>query len=451
MADASASDLNDFLGVRPVPVWRRYLKWVFVAIGVVLLVLLLLRIFSPAAKTEYATETAQKGTLTVIVSATGKLAPTNQVNVGSELSGLVVKVLVDVNDRVVAGQTIALIDPARFQDSVNQSRAALAANVAAVAQARATLAQSIARLSRFEEVSRLSGGRVPAKTEMETAVADRDRAIANLHAADANVGSARAALSSNDTQLVRAIILSPVNGVVLARQIEPGATVAAAFNTPTLFVIAEDLSQMKLEVAIDEADVGQVKEGQRADFTVDAFPGRTFPATITRVDLGSNLTAQTTTTGSSQQVVSYSAKLSVSNPDQLLRPGMTATADITTSSRVGILLVPNPALRFKPDSAGGKGPGIASSLIPRPRPGAGARPRVATIKRGAEQSIYIQDADGNPKKVDITTGATDGLMTEVLSGDLRPGQMIITGVLTKEASAAKAAGKSGSSGGSRGQ
>ena len=208
---------------------------------------------------------------------TGKLAPINQIEVGSELSGLVTKVVVDVNDRVVAGQPLALVDPSRFQDTVNQSKAALDAAVATVGQNQATVSYSNAQLARLQEVSRLSGGRVPAKTEMEQAIADRDRAVANLRAAQANAVSARAALSSNTTQLTRTVIRSPVNGVVLARQIEPGQTVAASFNTPTLFVIAQDLSTMKLEVAIDEADVGEVKQGQNATFTVDAFPGKTFP------------------------------------------------------------------------------------------------------------------------------------------------------------------------------
>ena len=233
------------------------------------------------------------------MSATGKLAPTNQVQVGSELSGLVTEVLVDVNDRVAQGQPVAVLDTDRLDDTITQSEAALAANQAAVAQAQATLDEARAQLSRLQEVSRLSGGRVPAKTEMEQQQAAVARAVAGVRTANANVVSARAALSSNVTQRTKAIIRSPVAGVVLSRQIEPGQTVAASLNTPTLFVIAEDLSAMKLEVAIDEADVGSVKDGQDATFTVDAFPGRTFPARITRVDLGSNLSAQTTNSSSS--------------------------------------------------------------------------------------------------------------------------------------------------------
>ena len=442
MADAR-TDLDDFLGAKPVPAWRKWAKWAGVAVGVILLLLLLKSCLGGGTKPEYSTETIARGSLSVSVSATGKLAPTNQVQVGSELSGLVTKVAVDVNDRVAKGQALALIDPSRFQDTVNQSRAALNAAQATVAQNQATLAQSSAQLARLQEVSRLSGGRVPAKTELEQAIADRDRAIANLRAAQANVVSARATLSSNTTQLVKAVIRSPVNGVVLARQIEPGATVAASFNTPTLFVIAEDLSAMKLEVSIDEADVGSVKQGQSATFTVDAFPGKTFPATITRVDLGSNLSAQstTTTTTTTGQVVSYGATLSVNNADLQLRPGMTATADIVTSARSAILLVPNAALRFKPSGSGAQA-GVAGSLIPRPpRGGSGAKP--AVIKRGSPQTVYVADASGTPQPVQITAGDTNGTMTEVIGGNLKPGDKVITGQLAAGGSAKRSGAASG--------
>ncbi|OYY90453.1 MAG: efflux transporter periplasmic adaptor subunit [Sphingomonas sp. 28-66-16] len=445
MADASASDLNEFLGVRPVPAWRRYGKWVLVAIGVLLLVLVALRFLAPAAKPNYATETVTKGSLVVSVSATGKLAPTNQVDVGSEVSGLVSKVLVDVNDRVTKGQPIAVIDPQRFQDAVNQNRAQLRSSAASVAQAQATLAQASAQLARLQEVSRLSGGRVPAKTEMEQAIADRDRAVAGLRVAQANVGAATATLSSNQYNLVRAVIRSPVNGVVLARQVEPGQTVAASFNTPTLFVIAEDLTRMKLEVAIDEADVGEVRAGQQATFVVDAFPGETFPATITRVNLGSNLSAQSTTTATTttNQVVSYSALLAVSNPDIKLRPGMTATADITTTQKAGVLLIPNAALRFKPtEGAGSAQGGIASAFGP-PRFRRGGE-RTATIGRGSTQTVYVLQDDGSLKQLQVITGDTNGTMTEVTGGPLRAGMKVVTGQLAAGATPAAARSGAGS-------
>ena len=456
MATIDSNNLDDFLGVKPAPWWQRYIKWAAVGVGVILLILLALHFFGGSTKVNYATETVARGSLSVTVSATGKLAPTNQVDVGSELSGLVTKVVVDVNDRVVAGQPLALIDPSRFSDTVNQSKAALDAAVAAVAQNQASLDQAKATLARFQEVSKLSGGRVPAKTEMDTAIADRDRAVANLRAAQANVASAQATLSSNATQLTKTVIRSPVNGVVLARQIEPGQTVAASFSTPTLFVIAQDLSAMKLEVAIDEADVGSVKQGQQATFTVDAFPGKTFPAAITRVDVGSNLSAQsTTTTTTSAQVVSYGATLAVANPDQQLRPGMTATADIVTSARSNVLLVPNAALRFKPTaaapSASASG-GIAGALVPsRPRRGGGAKGDVSVVRGGA-QTVYVKHADGQPKAVSITTGVSNGTMTEVIGGDLEPGMQVITGQLSGTSTKRQrpaGAGAAGAGGGQR--
>ncbi|MBN8819363.1 MAG: efflux RND transporter periplasmic adaptor subunit [Sphingomonas sp.] len=448
MAD---QQLDDFLGVKPQPAWRRYARWSVIGLVLLIAVLLLARCFGGSGKVDYATAPVERGALVTTVSATGKLAPTNQVTVGSQLSGLVVKVLVDVNDRVVAGQTLAEIDPEQIEDQIRQGQAQLAANQAQVGQARATLAEAQAQLARFQEVSRLSGGRVPAQTEMQTAQANVQRGLAALKVAQANVLASQASLSQSQTQRARAIIRSPVSGVVLARQVDPGQTVAASFNTPTLFVIAEDLSAMKLEVSIDEADVGSVRQGQKATFTVDAFPGRTFPATITRVDIGSNLSAtsassssSTSTTSTSSQVVSYAADLSVANPRLDLRPGMTATADIVTSDKQNVLLVPNAALRFTPQAQGAsQSSGFASALGPPRRPGQAAQ-RTATMGRGAVQQVYVKGEDGKPRAIEITTGDTDGFRTEVLSGGLKPGMQVITSQL-----ASGSAQSTGSQGASR--
>jgi HlyD family secretion protein len=446
MADQST---DEFLGVKPVPAWRKYVKWVVVAIGLVLLALLLSRCFGGSEEAQYSTAPVRRGDLTVSVAATGKLAPTNQVTVGSQLSGLVTRVVVDVNDRVQAGQPLALIDPEQIEDQIRANQAQLTANQAGVAQAQATVSEANAQLARLQEVYRLSGGRVPSATELQTGRANAQRAIAGLRVAQANVSAARATLAQSQTQRARAIIRSPVAGVVLARQVDPGQTVAASFNTPTLFVIAEDLTAMKLEVAIDEADVGQVQLGQKASFTVDAFPGRTFPATISRVDLGSNQTVSaataataTTTTG---QVVSYAADLTVANSTGQLRPGMTATADITTSEKKNVVLVSNAALRFRPAVAGAGGQGgIAGSLTFRPRRG-GAERTVRT-GRGARQTVYVKGPDGTPQAVQVTTGDTNGTVTEVLTG-LQPGQQVITGQLASGDQAAGAGG--GGAGGGR--
>lgn len=463
MNDQSNADIDAFLGAKPQPAWRRYLKWGLIALGVVLLALALRSWLGGDAAPQYATVKAERGDLRVTVSATGKLAPTNQVTVGSQISGLVVRVVADVNDRVRAGQPLALIDPEQLDAQIAQNRAQLNANRAAVAQAQATLQEARATLGRFEEVSRLSGGRVPSKTELDTARATVARGVAGVRTAQANVAAAEAQLTSANTQRQRAIIVSPVNGVVLARQVEPGQTVAASFNTPTLFVIAEDLSQMKLEVAVDEADVGEVKEGQSATFAVDAFPGRTFPARITRVDVGSNLSAQaatsstTTTTSTTAQVVSYTAVLSVENPDMQLRPGMTATAEIVTSEKKNVLTVPNAALRYSPEAAarsGGGNSGITGALVPRGRRGNrdGGAERQATLSRGAQQTVYVLGADGQPAPVRITTGDSDGSQTEVTGGGLRAGQTVITGQLASEdgASSAGSGRRSGGSGGAGG-
>jgi len=454
MADPNT---DEFLGVTPVPAWRRYIKWVVVAAVVVLLGLLLARCFGGSDAVQYSTQAARRGDLTVSVSATGKLAPTNQVTVGSQLSGLVTRVVVDVNDRVTAGQALALIDPEQIDDQIRAGQAQLAANQAGVAQAQATVSEANAQLARLQEVYRLSNGRVPSATELQTGRANAQRAVAALRTAQANVAGARAQLAQSQTQRSRSIIRSPVSGVVLARQVDPGQTVAASFNTPTLFVIAEDLTKMKLEVAVDEADVGEVKLGQGATFTVDAFPGRTFPARITRVDLGSNQTVSaatastsTTATTTTGQVVSYAADLSVENPTGQLRPGMTATADIVTSDKKNVLLVPNAALRFKPAAAGaGQGGGIAGSLTFRPRRD---RPeRTATVARGATQTVYVKGADGQPQPVQVVTGDTNGNVTEVIGGNLKPGQEVITGQLASGDAVAGGSSRRSGAGGQRRQ
>ena len=473
MADTTITDTDEFLGVKPAPAWQRWVKWGAIVVGVIVL-LLLIRHFTQRTETAgYSTQPAKMGSLTTTVSATGKLAPVNQVTVGSQLSGLVTQVAVDVNDHVSKGQALALIDPEQIDDQINQAQAQLASGQAAVTEAKATLEQSQATLDRYQEVSKLSGGRVPAKTEMEGAIGDRDRAAGALKVAEANVKAQQAALAQDQTQRARAIIRSPVDGVVLARQVDPGQTVAASFNTPTLFVIAQDLTQMKLEVAVDEADVGQIKQGQKATFTVDAFPGRTFPAQITRVDLGSNLTVQDATASSSSssssstssttgQVVSYAADLSVSNPTLELRPGMTATADIVTSEVNNALLVPNAALRFVPEkadtAAGGGSGGITGALVPHRRHGGSdnGSDTAAAVTAGGQHTVYVLGADGKPQPVKVTVGQSNGTLTAVTGGDLKAGMRVITGQLSGKqgvsggtGAAAGSAGSNRSAGGGR--
>jgi HlyD family secretion protein len=449
-------DLDEFLGAQPESRQMVWLKRIAIVAIVIVAALLLWRcVRGPSNEVAYATQPVERGDLTVSVSATGNLAPTNQVDVGSELSGLITEVNVDNNDRVTKGQVLARLDTSRLQDTLNQSKAALASAVAQVAQAQATAQQDKANLARLEEVFRISGGKVPSRTELDTGRADYARAVAGVRTAEAQVTQAQAQVSSDSTQFSKALIKSPVNGVVLSRQIEPGQTVAASFNAPVLFTIAEDLARMRLEVKVDEADVGQVKAGQRATFTVDAFPGRTFPATIERVDVGANASGSATSTSSTgtassssasaSTVIAYTARLTVDNSALLLRPGMTATADIITTEKQNVLLVPNAALRFSPDRGGAaKSGGVTSVLVPaRPRRGNQAQRQVG-IGRGSRQTVYVLDADGKPKAMQVTAGDSNGSQTEVTGDGLTPGMNVITGKLVAGAERTTTTRRSGS-------
>jgi len=432
--------LEVFLGAPAAKPWyKRPLYLVGIAV-LVLGLLLLTRCFGGSAEGGYATEAARRGSLTVSVAATGNLQPTNEVQVGSEQSGLVTQVFVDNNDRVVQGQPLARLDTSRLQDTIVQAQAGLASAQAQVATAQASAAQARANLARQEEVFRVSNGRVPSRTELDAARAENQRGAAGVRAAQAQVSQARAQLSSAQTNLSKATIYSPVTGVVLSRQIDPGQTVAASFQAPVLFTIAEDLSAMQLEVRVDEADVAQVRQGQRASFTVDAYPGRTFPATVTRVDVGANASGATSSGSSASaaagagSVVAYTAELSVANPELILRPGMTATAEIITTERRGVLLVPNAALRWSPDrdaaAQRGQQSGITSVLVPRRgrggRGGGGRAEREVSIGRGSRQTVYVLGADGSPTPVRVVVGESNGSETEIVGGDLREGQEVIT-------------------------
>lgn len=436
--EETKADLDAFLGTPPDSPWRRRVIWGGGVLLVLALLLLLARCFGGSGAAGYITREVRRGDLNVTVSATGNLAPTNQVEVGSEVSGTVDKVLVDDNDRVQKGQTLAIIDTELLDDTIRQSRATLGARQADINQARATVQEAQATLNRFQQVYKLSGGKVPAKTEMETAVATRDRALATLRSAEANAVAAEADLSSNETRRAKAVIKAPVTGVVLARKIEPGQTVAASFNTPTLFIIAEDLRSMQLEVAIDEADVGQVKSGQKASFTVDAYPDETFPARIRRVNVGSNSLAAASSSSSSSSgaaagtsnVVAYDAILTVDNRNGKLLPGMTATADIAVNTVENAMLVPNGAFRFTPGRSAGKGQqsqGLMTGMTARPRMRRGGGEQERKIGVGSKQTVYVVGDNGQPEPIEVVTGASDGRDTVVRSKDLKPGMEVITG------------------------
>lgn len=368
---------------------------------------------------EYETAAVRRGNLAVTVTATGNLEPTNQVEVGIEVSGTIRTVEVDYNDRVTVGQVLARLDTTKLEAQVQQSQAALASARARVLQAQASVEEAKAQLARLTRVRELSGGKVPSQNEMDSATATLARARADEASAKAVVAQTQATLDADRTNLSKAVIRSPINGVVLTRSVEPGQTVAASFQAPVLFVLAEDLAQMELQVDVDEADVGQVKAGQQATFTVDAYPDRAFPAGITRVNYGSQ---------TAEGVVTYQAVLRVENADLSLRPGMTATATITVNRVENALLVPNAALRFAPPAAEATEPstdgGLIGRLLPRP-PRSGSRPAEDRAATSREQRVFIL-RDGQLEAVAVTTGATDGVMTEVTGGALEPGMAVAT-------------------------
>ncbi|MCW5633197.1 MAG: efflux RND transporter periplasmic adaptor subunit [Rubrivivax sp.] len=419
-----AAALDDLLGVGAGrrPLWHRPAAWA----GVALLAAAAgftwwwLGQRQAAAAPRYVTQPATRGALTVTVTANGTLQPTQLVAVGSELSGTVARVLVDVNARVKRGQLLAELDTARLSDQVKRSRAGVAAAEAQVQQARATLAETRATLERLEDVARRSGGEVPSRQELDTARAAVARAQAAEASALAAVAESAAALSSDETNLRKASIRAPIDGVVLARNVDPGNAVAASLQAVTLFSLAEDLAKMTLQVNVDEADVGRVQEGQKATFTVSAHPNRRYPATISRLRYGST---------TKDNVVTYLADLDVPNADLSLRPGMTATATITTVERADALLVPNAALRFNPEAAAGaaassnSGGGIVGALMPRPPRGTNVPKRAGTDTSRVRQVWVLQD--GRAVAVPVTPGVSDGRVTEVTSEQLRPGMPVI--------------------------
>lgn len=368
-------------------------------------------IFGGASSTvNYVTQPVTRGGLTVIVTATGSVQPTNKVDVSSELSGTVRKVFVDYNSQVKAGDVLAELDTDKLTATLNSSRAKLAVAEAKVVEIEATVRQTERDLARHKT---LAGTQAVSAREHDTALAAYERALATLRSASADVDVAEADLEINDTNLSKASIRSPINGVVLTRAVDPGQTVASTLQAPVLFSIAEDLKQMELQVDVDEADVGKVHVGQSATFGVDAFPERKFPATIRDLRYASETI---------QGVVTYKAILNIDNSELLLRPGMTATAEIRVTEVKDALLVPNTALRYAPEATAATD---NRSLLQRILPGRpGFRPASRREDTGSNRTVWVL-RNGTPTPVTIAVGASDGRRTEVKKGELAAGQAVI--------------------------
>lgn len=361
----------------------------------------------------YKTTPVTRNDLTLTVTATGTLQPLNQVEVGSELSGTIASVEVDFNDPVKVDQVLARLDTTALNSRIAEGKASQQQAMAMLEEAKATEMEKRAALKRCKELAKKQ---LCSPNDLDTADAAYARAKAAVSSAKAQVAMAKAVLDGYETNLKKATIRSPINGIVLDRKVEPGQTVAASLQTPELFTLAEDLTHMELLVAIDEADIGQIRDGQKATFNVDAYPDLEFTGQISQIRH-----APQTVDG----VVSYETVLAVENPKQLLLPGMTATAEITTQHISDALLIPNAALRYAPPVAEKKsesGGSLFSRLFPRPS----RRNSQPAVAHGKDRTVWLLQ-NGKPQAVNITVGASDGTVTEVLKGSLEPGMELITG------------------------
>ncbi len=386
---------------------------------VVVIALVFWKRFNSSQAVQYKTQEVRRGDLTVIVTATGTLKPINNtINVGSELSGTIKTVEVDYNSKVKVGQILARLDTSKLEAQVTQSRAALESAKGKVLQTQATIKEARSKLAQYQRVRALSNNKVPSQTDMDAAEATLERAIADDASAKAAVSQAKATLTTYETDLSKAVIRSPINGVVLTRDVEPGQTVAAAYQAPTLFTLAADLAKMELHVNVDEADVSHIQEGQKATFSVAAHPNRPFEAQIVRANYGS-----TTTSG----VVTYETVLKVDNADLLLRPGMTATADIVVKKIKNAILIPSAALRFTPPVAEDQGEkkssdGLIGSILPHP-PSSGTQQHENTTSNKQQRVWTLRD--GQLSAISVTIGSANSGMTEILEGGIQPGMAVI--------------------------
>ncbi len=393
--------------------WRPFVVGGGVALALAVLWIWLAKGSSISVK--YIAEPVERSSLTVIVTATGTVQPTNQVDISSELSGTVKKVLVDFNSKVTVGQSLAELDTDKLEASVASARAILAASLAKIKDAEATVVE---KELDYERKRTLSEKKVVSSHDEEIAKAGYGRALAAVESAKADAGAAAANLKLAETNLAKTCICSPINGVVLSRKVEPGQIVASSLQAPVLFSIAEDLTKVEVQVDVDEAEVGKVREGQAATFTVDAYPGRSFSATIKELRFGSEIVSG---------VVTYKAVLATSNPDLLLRPGMTATAEIVVQQVNEAVTVPNAALRFSPPVQMTDDRNFLQKLVSFGPPR--FRPPSAQLPDSQDRKVWLLAGD-KAKEVAVTIGVTDGRRTQIVNGELESGQSVIVDTRT---------------------
>jgi HlyD family secretion protein len=391
---------------------KRFVPGLVVIVGL-FVIALVVRQCREGRAANYQTATVTRGPITQAVTATGTLNPVVNVQVGSQVSGNIAKLFADFNSQVKAGQVVAQIDPALFQATVTQAEGDLASAQAAL------------------ELAKLNATRTQELFAKKTSSkADLDQAVANLHQAEANVKIKQGALDKAKADLEHCTITSPIDGVVISRNVDVGQTVAASLQAPVIFQIANDLTKMQIDSNVAEADVGVVQVGQNVDFTVDAFPMRTFHGKVIQVR-NAPITVQ--------NVVTYDTVIGVSNPDLKLKPGMTANVSVIVAHKDDVLQIKNAALRYRPAGAGAAETGSSSSRdIARPSgsrpPGAMQKGAGGRERRTSDRTVYVLSG-GQPKPVQIKTGISDGVVTEVVEG-LKEGDRVVTAELTSAPPAA---------------
>ncbi|MBI5562177.1 MAG: efflux RND transporter periplasmic adaptor subunit [Deltaproteobacteria bacterium] len=356
---------------------------------------------------KYGMEAAVIGDIEAAVTATGTVNPVTTVLVGTQVSGTIKAIFVDFNSPVKKGQVIAEIDPAIVQAQVDQARANYLSAKANLDKSKAARKDA---MRSFERNKGLYGRNLIAKSDLDTAETNYESAEAQIAVAEAQIAQTEAALRLAETNLQYTRIASPVDGIVVSRNVDAGQTVAASFQTPTLFTIAQDLTKMQIDASVAEADIGKIEPGLPVEFTVDAYPGQTFKGGVSEVRNSPIVV---------QNVVTYDVVIKVDNPELKLKPGMTANVSIIYSSRKGVLTVPNAALRFVPPKPPNKG-GVENKEAGGGRVGGG---------NGAP-GVWVLE-DGKPRKVKVAAGISDGNSTEILSGGIKEGQELIVESLEK--------------------
>ncbi|MEV9594136.1 efflux RND transporter periplasmic adaptor subunit [Aliarcobacter butzleri] len=390
-------------------------KFIYIAIAIVsFLAIVLFFIFNrndKSNKIEYITKKVTQGDLSVVVSTTGNLNPTNSVEIGIEVSGTLKEIFVDFNDEVKAGQILAKIDTVKLQSQVDSSTAALAIAVANQKESQVLLNNKKTLYDRTLNMYKNSGGKYPSKNELDDTRFSYEAAIESLEAAKAKVLQAQSNLKTDKQNLEKASVKSSIDGIVLNREVEVGQTLAATMSAPKLFTIAKDLTNMDLIVSIDEADVADIKKDLPVTFTVDAYPNKVFNGKVKQVRLN-----PVDTNG----VVTYETVVSVDNEDLLLKPGMTATAKIITKESKNKLLIPNGALRFKPKMQEQKNGGVNLVGPNMNRPANVAR----DLSKKELSPIFILE-NNQPKRVMVKVLDSDGKLTSIESEELKVNDEVI--------------------------